>query len=116
MPAYNGALSLGYHNNGWTAELFASSFNTKLGIFTGSNVGSTADRNNAINRSEPLEIYQSDLNYNIDRPNQKVNHHLAKLKVSRLFENASTLNVQYSYQQDYRKEYDIVRSSSKNRY
>jgi iron complex outermembrane receptor protein len=116
LREYNGALSLGYHNNGWTAELFASTFNTKLGIFTGSNVGSTADRNNAINRSEPLEIYQSDLNYNIDRPYQKVNHHLAKLKVSRLFEDAGTLNVQYSYQQDYREEYDIVRASSENRY
>lgn len=116
LREYNGALSLGYHNNGWTADFFASTFNTKLGIFTGSNVGSTSDRNNAINRSEPLEIYQSDLNYNIDRPYQKVNHHLAKLKVSRLFENAGTLNLQYSYQQDYREEYDVVRASNENTY
>jgi iron complex outermembrane receptor protein len=116
LREYNGAVSLGYHNNGWAAELFASTFNTKVGIFTGSNVGSTADRNNAITRPEPLEIYQSNLNYNIERPYQQVNHHLAKLKMSRLFENAGTLNIQYSYQQDYREEYDIVRASSENKY
>jgi iron complex outermembrane receptor protein len=113
---YNGAISLGYHNNGWAAELFASTFNTKVGIFTGSNVGSTADRDNAITRAEPLEIYQTNLNYEIGRPYQKVNHHLAKLKLSRLFDNVGTLNVQYSYQQDYREEYDIVRASSENKY
>lgn len=116
LREYNGALSLGYQNNGWAAELFASTFNTKVGIFTGSNVGSTADRNNAITRSEPLEIYQSDLNYDIKRPYQQVNHHLAKFKLSRLFENLGTLNVQYSYQQDYREEYDVVRASSENKY
>jgi iron complex outermembrane receptor protein len=116
LREYNGALSLGYQNNGWAAELFASTFNTQVGIFTGSNVGSTADRNNAITRSEPLEIYQSNLNYDIKRPYQKVNHHLAKFKISRLFDNAGTLNVQYSYQQDYREEYDIVRASSEDKY
>lgn len=116
LREYNGAISLGYHNNGWTAELFASTFNTKLGIFTGSNVGSTADRNTAINRPEPLDIYKSDLNYRIERPYQLVNHHLAKFKVSRLFEHTGTLNLQYSYQQNYREEYDIVRASNEDKY
>ncbi|WP_158827402.1 TonB-dependent receptor [Mucilaginibacter lacusdianchii] len=116
LREYNGALMLGYRNQGWNAELYASSFNTKLGIFSGSNVGSTEDRNNAITRPEPLEIYQSDLNYKIDRPYQIVNHHLGKLKLSKLFDKAGTLNLQYSYQQDYREEYDVVRGSSQNRY
>jgi iron complex outermembrane receptor protein len=116
LREYNGALSLGYHRSNWSAELFASSFNTKLGIFTGSNVGSTADRNNAITRSEPLEIYQSNLDYHIERPYQNVNHHLVKLKVSHLFENLGTVNAQYSYQQNYREEYDVVRASNENKY
>lgn len=116
LREYNGALMLGYNNNNWKADLYASSFNTQLGIFAGSNVGSTADRNTAIQRGEPLDIYKSDLNYNIDRPYQMVNHHLLKLKTSYLFANAGTLNVQYSYQQNYRKEYDVVRASNSDNY
>lgn len=116
LREYNGALMLGYNNGKWRADLYASSFNTKLAIFSGSNVGSTADRNNAISRGEPLEIYKSNLNYSIDRPYQEVNHHLMKLKASYLLQNAGTLNFQYSYQQNYRKEYDIVRGSSQDNY
>ncbi|MGY4385755.1 iron complex outermembrane receptor protein [Pedobacter sp. UYP24] len=116
LREYNGALILGYHYNNWKAEVYASSFNTKLGIFSGSNVGSTADRNNAIGRPEPLAIYQSNLNYLIERPYQLVNHQLIKSKVSYLFENIGTVNLQYSYQQNYRREYDVVRASSQDDY
>ncbi len=116
LREYNGALMLGYNNGNWKADVYASSFNTKLAIFSGSNVGSTSDRNDAIARGEPLDIYKSDLNYNIDRPYQMVNHYLVKAKASYLLPEAGTLNVQYSYQQNYRKEYDVVRASNQDNY
>lgn len=116
LKEYNGAVMLGYRNKNWTGDVYVSSFNTRLGIFSGSNVGSTEDRNNAIGRSEPLEIYQSDLNYSIERPYQMVNHHILKLHSSRSFDKAGILNFQYSYQQNYRREYDIVRGSSQDKY
>lgn len=116
LREYNGALILGYRNKGLSGGLYASSFNTRLGIFSGSNVGSTEDRNNAINRPEPLDIYQSDLNYSIDRPYQVVNHQILKLHGAYSFEGAGSLNLQYSYQQNDRKEYDVVRGSSQDKY
>jgi iron complex outermembrane receptor protein len=116
LREYNGALMLGYKNKEFTADIYASTFNTKLGIFSGSNVGSTEDRNSAIGRDEPLEIYQSNLNYTIERPYQEVNHHLVKLRTGYDFANAGTINLQYSYQQNFRKEYDVVRASSQDNY
>lgn len=116
LKEYNGALMLGYRNGNWTSDVYASSFNTRLGIFSGSNVGSTEDRTNAIGRSEPLEIYQSDLNYTIDRPYQVVNHYIVKLHAGRTFTDVGRLNVQYSYQQNDRREYDVVRGSSQDKY
>jgi iron complex outermembrane receptor protein len=116
LREYNGAFMLGYRKKAFTADLYASTFNTKLGIFSGSNVGSTEDRNSAIGRPEPLEIYQSDLNYTIERPYQDVNHHLVKLKAGYDLPGRGTLNFQYSYQQNYRKEYDVVRASSQDNY
>ncbi|MFC4213377.1 TonB-dependent receptor [Pedobacter lithocola] len=116
LREYNGALTLGYRKNSFSAELYASSFNTKLGIFSGSNVGSTEDRDNAIGRNEPLDIYKSDLNYTIERPYQEVNHHIAKIKGSYRFEDVGTISVQYSYQQNFRKEFDVVRGSSEDTY
>jgi len=116
LREYNGALMLGYKNKSFTADVYASSFNTKLGIFSGSNVGSTEDRNSAIGRAEPLKIYQSNLNYDIDRPYQEVNHHLLKFRAGYELPSAGTLNFQYSYQQNYRKEFDVVRASSQDNY
>ncbi|MEJ7558416.1 MAG: TonB-dependent receptor [Pedobacter sp.] len=116
LREYNGAFLLGYRNKALTADLYASTFNTKLAIFSGSNVGSTEDRNSAIGRDEPLAIYQSDLNYTIERPYQDVNHHLVKLRAGYNLPNTGTLNLQYSYQQNYRKEYDVVRASSEDNY
>ena len=104
LREYNGALMLGYKNKEFTADIYASTFNTKLGIFSGTNVGSTEDRNSAIGRTEPLEIYQSNLNYTIERPNQEVNHHLVKLRAGYNLAKAGTINLQYSHQQNYRKE------------
>lgn len=116
LREYNGALTLGYRKNNFSSELYASSFNTALGIFSGSNVGSTEDRDNAIGRGEPLDIYKSDLNYTIERPYQEVNHHIAKIRGAYRFEDVGTLNLQYSYQQNFRKEYDVVRGSNEDNY
>ncbi|MGF1923527.1 MAG: TonB-dependent receptor, partial [Bacteroidia bacterium] len=112
----NGAFTMGYRKNNFSTEVYASSFNTTLGIFSGSNVGSTEDRENAIGRDEPLDIYKSDLNYRIERPFQEVNHHIAKLRGTYKLERLGTLNLQYSYQQNYRKEYDVVRGSNEDKY
>lgn len=107
----NAALTFAYRSAKLNAELFASTFNTKLGIFTGSHIGSTTDLDSAIARNEPLAIYQSNLNYTIDRPYQNVSHNLVKFKMSYLLRDFGILHAQYSNQQNNREEYDVVRGS-----
>lgn len=107
----NAVLTFAYRKQKLNAQLFLSTFNTKLGIFTGSHLGSTTDLNNAINQPKPLAIYQSNLNYKIDRPYQNVNHNLIKLKLSYPLGDIGMLHGKYSNQQNNRKEYDLVRGS-----
>lgn len=107
----NAALTLGYRQNKLNAEIFLSTFNTKLGIFSGSHIGSRTDLLNAIKQAQPLPIYQSNLNYHIDRPYQNVSHNLVKLKMSYPIDDFGILHAQYSNQQNNREEYDVVRGS-----
>ncbi len=112
----NAALTLGYRHSKLNAELYLSTFNTKLGIFSGSHIGSTTDLINAIKQAQPLEVYQSNLNYNIDRPYQNVSHNLLKLKMSYPVGDFGILHAQYSNQQNNREEYDMVRLSALKSY
>lgn len=112
----NGSLQVGYRNAGFNADLYASTFNSKLGIFTGSHNGSTTDLLNAIARREPLESNQSTLNYDIDRPYQLIRHQVIKLRSGYQVGNLGKLNLQYSFQRNNREEYDLVRKSNEGNY
>ncbi|WP_081659320.1 TonB-dependent receptor [Pedobacter glucosidilyticus] len=110
----NGSLALGYQKGHFSSELFASSFNTKLGIFTGSNIGSESDLLAAIQRPRPDII--GDRSYEIGRPYQDVQHQTIKLKSSYLFDELGKAGLQYSFQRNIREEYSLVRGSNSNNY
>jgi iron complex outermembrane receptor protein len=110
----NGSLSLGYQKGHLSTELFASSFNTKLGIFTGSNIGSTTDLQEAIQR--PLPNIIGERSYKIGRPYQDVQHQTVKLKSTYLFDNLGKAGLQYSFQRNIREEYSLVRAASRDGY
>ncbi|MRX48522.1 TonB-dependent receptor [Pedobacter puniceum] len=110
----NGSLTLGYQKGHFSTELFASSFNTKLGIFTASNIGSTTDLEEAIQQTRPDVI--GERSYRIDRPYQDVQHQTVKLKSSYLFDELGKLGLQYSFQRNIREEYSLVRASNRNNY
>ncbi len=111
---FNGSFNAGYKHKNFDTEFYFSSFNTKIGVFSGSSIGSLTDLQNAIQRPQPLILGSA--SYSIGRPYQKVNHQLGKIKASYNFENIGKLNFQYSYQQDFREEYDVVRASSRSGY
>jgi iron complex outermembrane receptor protein len=113
---YNGAVMFGYRKGVFNTEVYVSSFNTKIGIFSGSHIGSTTDLLNAINRNEPFDTDQSTLSYQVGRPYQQIRHHILKLKSSYAINGIGSLNAQYSYQQNNRKEYDVVRQSNEDKY
>ncbi|HEY0056226.1 MAG TPA: TonB-dependent receptor [Pedobacter sp.] len=113
---YNGALMFGYRKRAISSDLYLSSFNTKIGIFSGSHIGSTTDLINAINRKEPFQYDQSTLSHQIDRPYQLISHQTLKLRTAASISNLGKLSVQYSYQQNNREEYDVVRQSNASNY
>lgn len=105
----NGAFILGYKKEKFNTELYASTFNTKLGIFAGSQIGSTEDLKNSINGTRPIPT--SDFSYEIDRPYQTVSHNIIKVKSFYNLNPNHKLALQYSFQQNNREEYDQVRGS-----
>jgi iron complex outermembrane receptor protein len=111
---YNGAASVGFAKGAFVTELYASTFNSRLGIFEGAHVGNTTDLLVAIGRDEPL--IKGDFSYAIGRPYQLIGHHLLKAKSSYDFARVGKLNLQYSYQRNNREEYDLVRRAYENEY
>ena len=76
----NYSLALAYHRGPVRAEVFFSRFDTKLGIFAASEVGSITDLQAAIARDRPLT--DDRFTYALDRPYQAVVHQLLKAKAS----------------------------------
>lgn len=103
----NYSAALGYHKEHMGLDLFYSHFNTELGIFKGSHIGSTEDLEAAINNGRPFS--DGSFYYSIDAPKQQVIHDLFKVNGHVHINDYLHLNVQYGFQSDNRKEYDIRR-------
>ena len=87
-------------------EVYYSQFNTKVGLFTGAQVGSLADLYAAISRPEP--IVQPGFSYDLDRPYQQVSHGLLKVRAYLRTSQRGTLTATFARQQNERREYDYV--------
>lgn len=88
---------------GW--EGYYSFFDSDIGILRASHIGNIDDLITAINSERPNVI--NDFSYDIQRPNQEVAHHLAKLSYYRRFTGFGKLNLQYDFQNNRRFEYDV---------
>ncbi|AQG79264.1 TonB-dependent receptor [Spirosoma montaniterrae] len=87
-------------------DLFYSQFNTKVGLFTGAQVGSLSDFYAAIARPEPLR--QPGFSYALDRPYQHVQHGLLRLRAFLRSDRLGNLTFTYGRQQNVRREYDFL--------
>lgn len=99
--------AVGYHNQRGGLEIFASRFNTAIGILSGSVSSSVGDLADAISAEAPR--YTRDFSYSIANPRQAVNHQLIKLN-AHLAGEKGTWRWLYAWQQNKRKEYDVRRS------
>ena len=97
---------LHYDHAKWGAEVFYSQFDTKVGLFTGAQVGSLADLYAALSRTEPL--VQPSFSYALDRPYQAVQHDLLKIRAYLHTTKGGTLTATFARQQNTRREYDYV--------
>jgi iron complex outermembrane receptor protein len=99
---FSAALQYKHHNYG--TDLYYSQFDTKIGIADASVVGSLADFEQAIARSQPA--VSAGFAYGIDRPYQTVLHRLLKAGGYLDLHNGGRLEATFAYQHDTRKEYE----------
>jgi iron complex outermembrane receptor protein len=99
----NYSLALGYRRGIVNTELFFSRFDTKLGIFAGSETGSVNDLLAAISRDRPRTPDQ--FSYTIGRPYQAVVHQLFKAKATVALPGGDRVEAIFARQTDARSEY-----------
>ena len=103
----NFSAALGYHRAIGGAlvggEAFYSRFDTRLGIFSGSETGSITDLATAIGRERPLtpDVFS----YTVARPYQAVVHELLKVRAHADLSRAGTVEATFARQTDARSEY-----------
>ena len=101
----NFSIGAGYRNRGFGVDLFYSRFDTKIGIFSGSHIGSITDLLNVINNGEPF--VKSGFTYHIGRPNQNVTHDLLKAEAHYHFKDGNRLQWTIAQQINNRNEFDL---------
>jgi iron complex outermembrane recepter protein len=107
MDEIDMSTTFGMEKNGKALELYASTFNTEIGILRSAHVGNLGDLQESIISKQPR--YIEDFTYKISNPRQKVSHHLGKLSGSIDLNSAVTIRSIYGFQYDQRREYDVVR-------
>lgn len=93
-------------------EAYYSHFGTELGIFDGAHIGTVEDLHARIAYGRPFETYA--FSYAIEAPRQLVDHDLLKLSWKKQLTSNKSLDLQYSYQRNHRREYDKRRVVSDN--
>lgn len=80
---------------------------SEIGIYRGSDLGNLEDFYKAL--TSDLPIYEAEFSYAISNPKQDVQHHIAKISAFKRFENLGKLSVDYNFQYNHRKEFDVRR-------
>ncbi len=101
-----------YIGNRYDISAYYSFYNATIGIATASHIGNVSDLVRAINSGVPDVI--NPFTYNINAPRQEVQHQIAKLNYNRQLSDSGTLSLQYAFQQNRRKEYDLRRGAFEN--
>jgi len=104
MKEHNYSATLAYNKETFGLELFASSFNSKIGIFSGSHIGNLTDLEYAIQNKVPMDT--AVFSYAIERPFQKINHQTVKFSVFYLTGIKGKLQYQFAFQNNHRQEWD----------
>lgn len=94
-------------------NVYYSLFSTEIGILRASHIGNARDLANAINNSVPSFI--APFGYSINSPKQDVNHHLVKVDYFKKIKSFGELQIQYAYQNNRRKEFDVRRGNRSDR-
>ena len=97
---------MSYSRQRWGIDVFYSQFRTKIGLFSGAQVGNLTDFYAAIARPEPRR--QPGFSYALDRPYQQVQHDLLRVRAFVRSERWGTLTATVARQQNARREFDVL--------
>ncbi len=104
------AFSLGalHHVNNWDFKIYYSFIDQNLGLLRSSVANSPDLFISSINSDRPIIV--DPFSYNIDQPNQKTNHQLAKAEVDWFYAEDAKLNLRGGIQINKRDEFDVRRN------
>lgn len=105
----NLALGFGLNKINYGFDAYYSRFDTEIGILRASHIGNVSDLVRAINSQKPSFI--DGFTYDIGSPRQDVVHHLIKVNAFKKFKNFGQLDIQYAFQNNRRKEFDVRRGN-----
>lgn len=94
-----------YIGKKFDVSVYYSLYSASLGILSASHIGNVTDLYNSINNLTPS--VENDFTYSIKNPKQKVQHHLSKWNYNYTFNEKETLSIQYAFQFNNRKEFDL---------
>lgn len=86
---------------------------SEIGILRSSHIGNSRDLVNSINRQEPFFI--DDFSYSINSPKQQVTHQILKLNTFKKLKGIGEVNLQYSFQNNDRQEFDVRRGELRDK-
>ena len=108
----NASFRLGYNSFEKGFDAYYSVVDNEFAILQSSHIGNVNDLVNAINSQEPRII--EDFSYDITFPKQSILHHLGKIEAYKRFKGFGKLTVQYDFQINRRKEFDLRRGDLSN--
>ncbi len=112
IKSVNASARIGYKSFEKGFDAYYSYVDNTLGILRASHIGNTNDLVRAINSGEPQ--YVADFTHNIENPKQSIFHHLGKIEAYKRFKELGKLTLQYDFQINRRKEFDLRRGGRSN--
>ncbi len=106
------SIRFGKKSFAWGWDAWYSYYDADIGILRASHIGNVDDLIRSINSMQPLVI--NPFTYDINPPRQEVSHHLGKLNAYKRFEGVGRWNVQYDFQRNNRKEFDVRVGDDRN--
>lgn len=113
LKSINASLRFGYKTFEKGFDTYYSFVNNEFAILNASHIGNVKDLVGAINNEEPQTI--DDFSYTINNPRQSITHHLGKIEAYKRFKGLGKLSLQYDFQINRRKEFDLRRGNNKNK-
>lgn len=112
LQSKNASVRVGYNGFDKGYDAYYSFVHNEFGILKSSHIGNVNDLVQAINNPEPRVI--DDFSYNIGFPKQRITHHLGKIELYKQLNGLGKLSLQYDFQINRRKEFDVRRGSLAN--